>query len=259
MSPSPRKASPRNPRKRTLAALAVVATSLTSVAVLTAPAEARDHRQGSQSGQRGQAGPGVGQGAGAGVGGPRSFDRTATKPDPAPKSAAKTEKSEKKVEKSHAVADPSAVVAPVASTPPLPWAWLLVQAPRRIDPGASATITGTLKANGQPLAGQSVTLYAEAIEKNARVWGRFGWHRLSLKEFTEVETAQTDANGVVTFTVTPDKTSIYRLVAPKSDAHRTAASWIVAIRVKAAKAAPTPGVTTPDAPTPDAPETTPAL
>ncbi|CAN5123447.1 MAG: hypothetical protein ACSLEW_09160 [Nocardioides sp.] len=68
--------------------------------------------------------------------------------------------------------------------------------PHWIPAGESATITGTLLAAGEPLAGQSVTLISRVPAHNG---------------FVVAETASTGDSGKVSFTVAPTTRTIYRI------------------------------------------------
>jgi hypothetical protein len=75
--------------------------------------------------------------------------------------------------------------------------------PRRIDPGGSSTVSGSVTHLGTPLAGATVKLLAR----------RAGTHHRFLLE----QTSTTADDGSVSFTVTPDHSTAYRLRVVHSD------------------------------------------
>lgn len=71
-------------------------------------------------------------------------------------------------------------------------------APRRINPGESSTVAGAVTYEGAPLVGATVDLVARKAKRHAK--------------FGVVATGTTDAAGAVSFTQTPTRTTVYRLV-----------------------------------------------
>jgi hypothetical protein len=89
-------------------------------------------------------------------------------------------------------------------------------AAKSIDPGESDTVNGELSLDGAPLAGETV-----------RLLGAPRHHKLAL-----IGTQTTDANGDVSFSVTPASTSRYQLVFRKTAEHAGARSAQTVIHVR---------------------------
>jgi hypothetical protein len=75
--------------------------------------------------------------------------------------------------------------------------------PRQLDPGQSATVSGAVTHIGAPVAGAEVRLLARKVGAHAR--------------FKVESTSTTAADGSVSFVVTPDRTTAYRLHVMHSD------------------------------------------